>query len=687
MIVLDNRSRDILLILLRCNKPLVTNEISSQLDLTPRMVRYSLRRVKAWLEKRGVSLESRPNYGILIDCTPLSKTKLILELGHLVDDSYLSPIERLHVVILALLMEKEPVLVKQLEYYLSVSRPTVLRDLQKAGLWLEEHNLSMTSRPHYGFQVLGREKDRREAMVSLLLDSSGKKLLLSLCTSPKVPVSSRIPGESAPLREFLQNLDIPYSKSLLDTAATNLHLQIPDSTYLSILLHLSLLITRNKQSQTIKFPLERLLSLNAEKEFLEAKVIAQRIQHHFSVNLSESEVAFIAAQLLAASSTRTVGNNSTAHHTEAIDPKMRKIVEGMVAEASNYLHPCLRVDQALINGLALHLKSVIIQLLFDLPIRNPLLEHIKRQYYYLFQVARKSSVIFQEKTGLSVPEEEIGYITLHLGAAMEGLRFQNENKKRILIVCIEGVATAWLLVSRIRAELPEIEIVQVLSLLDLRRQKASRIVIDAIVATVPFEMGNMPVITINPLLRPEDISKLRECLGLAVTPVLQESVSFHPDGDISLSNLLITDTIRLKVSAGSWLDVVDKASEPLIASGAIELAYIEAIKQITKKYGAYAVTWPGIVLLHALPKNGVRRLCMSLTVLSKPVYFGHPENDPVDIALVIGTVDTYSHLRALMELNELLADESALEAIRNSSTRQEVRDIICQFARTIAKNQ
>jgi mannitol/fructose-specific phosphotransferase system IIA component (Ntr-type)/galactitol-specific phosphotransferase system IIB component len=262
---------------------------------------------------------------------------------------------------------------------------------------------------------------------------------------------------------------------------------------------------------------------------------------------------------------------------------------------------------------------------------------------------------------------------------MERLRRQPKDKKKILVVCGEGVATAQLLASRIRAELPNIDIVQVLSLQELRRYKISKNAIDAILATIPLNIDDVPVIIVNPFLRAEDISRLNEALELAGTAAIKETTPLNPDENDSLSDLITAATIRLQVNARSWMEVVDKAGASLINAKAIEPAYVEAMKQTLVKHGPYAVTWPGVVLLHARPEDGVRRLCMRLTTLRTPVYFGHPENDPVDIALVIGAVDPYSHLRALKELAELLADESAMTMIRQSSDRQEVREIICRF--------
>ena len=82
-------------------------------------------------------------------------------------------------------------------------------------------------------------------------------------------------------------------------------------------------------------------------------------------------------------------------------------------------------------------------------------------------------------------------------------------------------------------------------------------------------------------------------------------------------------------------------------------------------------TWPlygnlaGCNFIHA-PPSGVRRLCMELINLRAPVYFGHPENDPVQVAIVLGAEDGRSHITALLELNRMMQDQIARSAIRNT---------------------
>lgn len=143
MIALDTRRRDILLILLRSPTPLASAEIASQLNITPRMVLYSLRAIERWLQARDVSLIKKPHYGIFIDAPARTKRDLIRELECLTGyPLVLSPSERLRIIALALLTNDQPLLVKQLKRRLCVSRPTVLKDLDGAEEWLKEHKLS-----------------------------------------------------------------------------------------------------------------------------------------------------------------------------------------------------------------------------------------------------------------------------------------------------------------------------------------------------------------------------------------------------------------------------------------------------------------------------------------------------------------------------------------------------------------
>ena len=147
----------------------------------------------------------------------------------------------------------------------------------------------------------------------------------------------------------------------------------------------------------------------------------------------------------------------------------------------------------------------------------------------------------------------------------------------------------------------------------------------------------------------------------------------------TLCELLTPDTIRVGVDAQDWKEVVDKAGELLLETGAIEPYYIGAMKETIEELGAYVVIAPGIALLHSRPEEGVNRICMSLVMLNPPVEFGHPDNDPVDLAFALGGVDERSHLDALSQLAETLSNEKLVERLRQAESPEEAAAVFCEW--------
>lgn len=677
MIPLNTRHRRILMLLVRSSTPLTSVELASRLGISPRIVRSCLPAIRMWLEARGASLAKGSSHGVSIDAPSRVKSQLGRELERTTGwRLLLSPTERLHVAALSVLTSEEPLIVRQLEAQLGVSRPTALRDLDKVEQWLGEHHLALIRRPNYGVEIEGCEHDRREAIVNVLLEAVGEMLLLALCLDSIAALQWRAKGELGPLRALLEDLDLTFARKLLDSTSTRLQLEFADRAYVSLILHLALLIRRVQQHRIVDASPEHATGLISALVWEAAGVMARQIELRLDIALPEAEVVFIATQLSAATAVRSQGDRAKGGDMQGVDSALLETVRHMLVEASNYLYPSLSTDQSLIRNLALHIQPIHDRLRLGVPIRNPLLDAVRKEYPYVFKVARRTSSILEQAVGMPIPEEEVGYIAMILGAAVERLRRLPGVKKRVLVVCGEGTATAWLLVSKLRAELPELEIVGVMSLLELRRSRTLNTEIDAIIATIPIDAEDVPVVVVRPVLGMRDVATLRRSLGLSSIPDVQPERGLREAGGASLFDLLTPETIRLKMVAGTWQELVDRSAEPLLAIGAIESSYVEAMKAVIARHGPYAVSWPGVVLLHAPPGDGVRCLCLSLTTFRSPVCFGHPDNDPVDVAFVLAASDNHSHVRALEELAVLLADEDALQGIRSSSDKNEAIAVI-----------
>lgn len=142
-----------------------------------------------------------------------------------------------------------------------------------------------------------------------------------------------------------------------------------------------------------------------------------------------------------------------------------------------------------------------------------------------------------------------------------------------------------------------------------------------------------------------------------------------------LKDLLTPQTICLNASAKDWQAVTDLAGQLLLATSAITSEYIEEMKATVRQLGPYVVIAPGIALLHSRPSPSVRRVCMSMVTLKPPVKFGHPHNDPVEIAIALGGVDESSHIDALAQIANILSDPANVEKIRSAQQVEEILEL------------
>jgi mannitol/fructose-specific phosphotransferase system IIA component (Ntr-type) len=104
--------------------------------------------------------------------------------------------------------------------------------------------------------------------------------------------------------------------------------------------------------------------------------------------------------------------------------------------------------------------------------------------------------------------------------------------------------------------------------------------------------------------------------------------------------------------------------------------YIDAIKDLLINNEAYMVIVPGFVLLHARPENGVRGVCLSLVTLNKAVPFGHPTNDPVEVAIAFAAHKSDKHMEIIAEVAALIQDEVRWGIIRNAQNASDVMNAI-----------
>jgi len=663
---LNSRCLLILKLLAASEQPLAAVNIAKQLNISARMVRSSLAYAEGWLRDQHVDLLKVPGKGFSLPVSNETRKKLVRVLQEYDDPlPWLSATERKQVLLITLFYSEIPLQIKQLQQTVNLSRTTVLHLLESIEPWLREYDLELVRRPNYGFKINGDEVNWRKAVHTLLQESAGDAQLLALFTGARSVVDLSCLVRTA-LEDTLQKvwirLDLPTIRLIISPIEHVFKEARSDQAFIIFFLYLAVVIHRNRSGKDVgKLPDPSRYQYSPQR-LAEAMKIGAKVLELMGIRLSDAEISWLALQIQETGLMFGASLHSTEYGAKKTDISLKNTIDQFLTQASLSLHPSLPVDEDLVQNLAHLLEKMRNPGQWGQAAKNPLLREVKNQYPYFYSVARQGCPGLSEWIGRELSDDVIGDIAICLIASMERMRLLDRLTKKILVVCSAGVVTAWLLVSRLRAEFSNIVVVDVISVLELENRDHFE-GIDFIVSTVPIRIKDIPSRQVNPLLGAEDIKRLKDLFennGNRVSGSKQNLIT-----DVHLSDLIIPVTIQLGIEAENWESVVEKAGSRLLDSGAIEPQFIQAMKKIIQEFGPYMVIWPGTVLLHA-PPQGVRRLCMGLITLKKPVPFGHPKNDPVKLAIVLAAMDNRSHITALLELNELMRDGNAVASIKNT---------------------
>lgn len=144
---------------------------------------------------------------------------------------------------------------------------------------------------------------------------------------------------------------------------------------------------------------------------------------------------------------------------------------------------------------------------------------------------------------------------------------------------------------------------------------------------------------------------------------------------------IFADRVFAKRHAENWEAAVELAGEVWLREGDCERSYIELIKTQLTENNAYAVILPGLVLLHAESGRGVNRNTLMLITLDKPVNFGHPDNDPVEVMICFTSTGKDEHLNSMKRIANMLLDDDFMSVAVAAGTDGELMAAVCELER------
>lgn len=348
---------------------------------------------------------------------------------------------------------------------------------------LGNYNLEIIQKPKYGIKIKGSEKDR------------------CFCISHLYQNEDNMVD-----REALSDVGL-----CLERVFDRHHYVMSDFAFNNLVVHLYIALKRVEDGNYIPVDEERINELKNQKEFILAKDIFNEISRLYDVEMPESECCYVSMHLLGKKTIIAENDLNTV-----VDEAMNEIVDNMLSVADEEFNTHLSDDLDLRLSLALHLIPMKNRLQYDMVMRNPLLDEIKAHYMFAFMVATSACSVISDVFKTEMPEDEIGYVALHINLALEK-KGEANRKKNIVMVCSTGRGTAELLEHQYRKKFGA----YINKLITCDCQNVSKVDftdIDFVISTVPINVSvPVPVVRVKCFLQENDVKSIKKQLNKSGT--------------------------------------------------------------------------------------------------------------------------------------------------------------------------
>ncbi|MBN2899970.1 MAG: transcription antiterminator [Clostridia bacterium] len=507
---ITSRTKQILEVLLAQNDYVSGNFIAEQLGISKRTVLREMDRVEKIANKYGAKLERIPGKGVLLTIIDPAN-ELLKQLNTASIALNYTPEERQRFLTIELLNANEP---KKLFFFASLlqtSEATISNDLDLVASWLQGRGLTLIRKPGYGIKVEGSERDIRKTILELVYDNFSRSELLEFLRTQYADVNrSHLRMDiKKRLLNVIGDQTIAGIEKALELSGMMKKYQLADSAYVALIVHLSLVVQRINAGEKIIFDPVLLEELSESPEYDMSEKVVDAVSKTLQVIIPKDEIGYVTMHLQGAKLRSTVTGESAIRINDYEVIHLAELLILSMEQESGYI---LSGNPRLMTGLVNHMGPAITRIKMGMRIRNPLLEQVKLQYAKYYDWTNRAVKNIEVRLGNTIPEDEIGYLTMHFGAAIESSVKKIDHTWRVIIACSTGIGSSKLLESRVKKLYRNIKIVSVQATRDIA-EVLEKTPVDFIISTISLPEVSIPTVVVSPLLLEEDIVKLETLIA------------------------------------------------------------------------------------------------------------------------------------------------------------------------------
>ena len=624
---------------IRKNEYTPVSSLQSLLNITDRTIRNDILEINDTLSAYGALVKLKRNYGYYIEITDDEKYSDFLKTFEHSDDKKMNidtSEERIKYILNELLSSEDYVSMDELSETVFISKNTLNKYIKTIKNIVNKYDLEYITKPSSGVKIIGSENRIRKLYVEYILSANFNEYVTSFTKEE---------------RSIFSNIDLDWLRKITIDQLNSHFVKTSDYNMKNIIIHLALMTTRVLGNHYIN-----LYNITPDSSIMGLiNGLCREIEGKYDIILSQSEKNYMYLQLIA---------NTHLDITYIDDEKLRDSINQMLEVIYTDFNFDLRNDEILCADLFRHLKSIFTSKLYDLNSNNPLLETIKTNYpleYEITLTAIAKTFVFEPYV---LKEDDVGYVSVYIGAAIERCYYKSQKKKNVILVCGSGHATTRMLETRLNIVFPDkINIVKCLSYNEYSSYTKEDVEdIDFVITTITLDNNLLPSVMVDFALNNKDVESINRHLSKMLHKRLQMFEHFF---DKDLFMRLKGNTTKENVIRTMYQKTYDK--------GIVDERFIDSV---LKREGIGKTNMNDVF---ALPHP--MELCATDTkvvvaLLDNPIKWNESNMIQIVFMLVIkqGEQTDFEHLYDIFI--EIISDSKLQQKIINSQTYEEFMDVL-----------
>lgn len=399
----------------------------------------------------------------------------------------ISPDNRLNLILKELIVNSNGINIFDLSEELFVSPATIEGDIVKANKFIGSYNLKI-KQSKFLLKLVGNESAKRKLMSSIIFKETGSDFL-SLFDVQKIYREYNL----TKLKENIIYILKKYNLFINEYAINN------------ILLHLMITIDRIKKNNYIE-SVEVVNYIDNNIDINIAKDISNFLESEYNITLTSAELYYLVFQLTNKTTVLNYNQMDTKSLSNYIDEHFVKLTKKIIKNVYD-LYLIDLSDEEFVVKFTLHVKNLISRAKNNQVLRNQIPQKLKDSYPLIYDISVYICNQIQTLENVDIDEDEISYISLHVGSFFDRQKLL-EDKVLCALITPNYYDLQFKIVRDLEKRFNEsIEIIQIFSdthNLDFDNK------VDMVITTLPIsDRCPIPFVYVNPYLNRKDYDNIQ----------------------------------------------------------------------------------------------------------------------------------------------------------------------------------